>query len=51
VDFSGLKKGTFVLLAMGILVGLGKKMAECFLPLYLVALGGGSFSIGLAISI
>jgi len=50
VDFLALKKGMLVLLAMVILVGLGEKMAERFLPLYLVALGGGAFSIGLAIS-
>lgn len=36
-----------VLLAMVILVGLGEKMAERFLPLYMVALGGGAFSVGL----
>ncbi len=35
------------LLTMVILVGLGEKMAERFLPIYLVALGGGAFSIGL----
>ena len=47
VGFLGLKKSMLVLLAMVILVGLGEKMAERFLPLYLVALGGGAFSIGL----
>jgi len=47
VEFLGLKKNLLVLLAMVILVGLGEKMAERFLPLYLVALGGGAFSIGL----
>jgi len=46
-DFLGLKKNILVLLAMVILVGLGEKMSERFLPLYLVALGGGAFSIGL----
>jgi len=35
------------LLTMVVLVGLGEKMAERFLPLYLVALGGGAFSVGL----
>jgi MFS family permease len=45
--FLGLKKSILVLLTMVILVGLGEKMAERFLPLYLVALGGGAFSIGL----
>ena len=47
VNFLGLKKSMLVLLAMVILVGLGEKMAERFLPLYLVALGGGAFSVGL----
>jgi len=47
INFLGLKKSIFVLLAMVILVGLGEKMAERFLPLYLVALGGGTFSIGM----
>ncbi len=35
------------LLAMVILVGLGERMAERFLPIYLIALGGGAFSVGL----
>ncbi len=47
VGFLGLKKNMLVLLAMVILVGLGEKMAERFLPLYLVALGGGALSVGL----
>ena len=46
-DFLGLKKNMLALLIMVVLVGLGEKMAERFLPLYLVALGGGAFSIGL----
>ena len=46
-EFLGLKKNMIVLLIMVILVGLGEKMAERFLPLYLVALGGGAFSVGL----
>ncbi len=46
-DFLGLKKNMLVLLAMVILVGLGEKMAERFLPLYLIALGGGALSVGL----
>jgi hypothetical protein len=45
-DFFGLKKNIVALLAMVILVGLGEKMAERFLPLYLMALGGGAFSVG-----
>jgi len=46
-EFLGLKKSMVALLLMVILVGLGEKMAERFLPLYLIALGGGTFSIGL----
>lgn len=46
------RKGLFsptmiVMVAMVILVGTGEKMAERFLPLYLIALGGGSYAIGL----
>jgi MFS family permease len=47
IDFLGLKKSIVAVLAMVILIGLGEKMAERFLPLYLIALGGGTFSIGL----
>ncbi len=47
VEFLGLKKNIVALMVMVILVGLGEKMAERFLPLYLIALGGGAFSIGL----
>lgn len=46
-EFFGLKQNIVALLAMVILVGLGEKMAERFLPLYLLTLGGGVFSIGL----
>jgi MFS family permease len=47
IEFLGLKKNMLALLTMVILVGLGEKMAERFLPLYMVALGGGAFSVGL----
>ena len=46
-EFFGLKKSMVALLAMVILVGLGEKMAERFLPIYLMALGGGVLTIGL----
>jgi MFS family permease len=32
---------------MVILVGMGERLAERFLPMYLLALGGGAISIGL----
>jgi len=47
VEFLGLRRRIVALLAMVILVGLGEKMAERFLPLYLMALGGGAFAVGL----
>jgi MFS family permease len=46
-EFLGLKKDLVALLSMVVLVGLGEHMAERFLPLYLAALGGGAFSIGM----
>ena len=45
--FLGLKRNMVVLLAMVILVGLGEKMAERFLPIYILALGGSSVTVGL----
>ncbi len=46
-EFFGLRKSMVALLAMVVLVGLGEKMAERFLPIYLMALGGGALTIGL----
>jgi len=40
MEFLGLKKNMVAVLSMVIFVGLGEKMAERFLPLYLMALGG-----------
>jgi MFS family permease len=45
--FLGLERNILALMAMVILVGLGEKMAERFLPLYLMALGGGALSVGM----
>jgi len=45
--FLGLNRGIAGLLAMVILVGMGERMAERFLPIYLIALGGGAMSVGL----
>ncbi|MCU0519683.1 MAG: MFS transporter, partial [Anaerolineae bacterium] len=47
VEFLGLRRNIAALLTMVILVGMGEKMAERFLPIYLLALGGGTLSIGL----
>ena len=46
-EFFGLRKSMVALLAMVVLVGLGEKMAERFLPIYLMALGSGALTIGL----
>jgi MFS family permease len=45
-DFLGLRRSTVGMLCMVILVGMGERMAERFLPIYLIALGGGALSIG-----
>jgi MFS family permease len=46
-DFLGLRKSMVGLLGMVVLVGMGEKMAERFLPIYLLALGGGALTISL----
>ncbi len=45
--FLGLQRSIFGLLCMVILVGMGERMAERFLPIYLIALGGSVVSVGL----
>jgi len=40
------KPSMLTLLGVVILVGMGEKMAERFLPLYLIAMGGGILSVG-----
>lgn len=45
--FLGLQRSTIGVLAMVVLVGMGERMAERFLPIYLLALGGGALAIGL----
>jgi len=45
--FLGLRRSIVGMLSIVILVGMGERMAERFLPIYLLALGGGALSIGL----
>lgn len=45
-EFLGLRRSIVGLLSMAVLVGMGEHMAEQFLPLYLLALGGGFISVG-----
>ncbi|MBN1425272.1 MFS transporter [Candidatus Fermentibacteria bacterium] len=47
VEFLGLRRSMLGLLGMVVLVGMGEKMAERFLPIYLIALGGGPLVVGL----
>ncbi len=46
-DFLGLRRSIVGLLAMVILVGVGEKLAERFLPVYITALGGTALAVGL----
>lgn len=45
-EFLALERGILGLLVMVVLVGMGERMAERFLPIYLLALGGGIWSVG-----
>jgi MFS family permease len=45
--FLALQRSTVGVLAMVVLVGMGERMAERFLPIYILALGGGALAIGL----
>lgn len=47
IAFLGLRSGIVGLLGMVILVGMGEKMAERFLPLYMISLGSGIIAVGL----
>ena len=43
--FLGLRRSMAAMLAMVTLVGMGENMAERYLPVYLLALGGGALSV------
>ncbi|MEO5346499.1 MAG: MFS transporter [Magnetococcus sp. YQC-9] len=45
-SFLALRRETVGLLLLVVLVGLGERLAERFLPIYLMALGGGTWVIG-----
>lgn len=44
--FFGINSSIVSMLIMVILIGMGEKMAERFLPLYLIALGGSIYAVG-----
>jgi len=46
-SFLALQRSTVGVLAMVVLVGMGERMAERFLPIYIMALGGGALAVGL----
>lgn len=46
-EFLGLNKSIGSMLIMVILLGLGEKMGERFLPIYLIAIGGSAYAVGL----
>jgi len=46
-DFLALQRNTVALLAMVVLVGMGERMAERFLPIYILSLGGGVLAVGM----
>jgi MFS family permease len=46
-DFLALKRSTVGVLVMVVLILLGERMAERFLPIYLLALGGSALTVGL----
>ncbi len=46
-DFLALRPGTVGVLGMVVLVGMGERMAERFLPIYILALGGSALAVGL----
>ncbi|MBI2437938.1 MAG: MFS transporter [Lentisphaerae bacterium] len=45
-DFFALKRSMVAMLAMVVLIGVGEEMAERFLPIYMLALGGGILAVG-----
>jgi MFS family permease len=45
-NFFGINSSMASMLIMVILIGMGEKMAERFLPLYVIALGGSIYAVG-----
>jgi MFS family permease len=47
IEFLGLRRSIVGLLSVVILVGMGERMAERFVPLYLMVMGGGAMAVSL----
>ena len=45
--FLAIQRNTAGMLGMVVLIGMGERMAERFLPIYIIALGGGAIAIGM----
>ncbi|MEO5348544.1 MAG: MFS transporter [Magnetococcus sp. YQC-3] len=46
-EFLGLRRSMVGVLAMVVLVGMGERMADRFLPIYILAVGGSTLAIGM----
>ncbi|HIJ85594.1 MAG TPA: MFS transporter, partial [Magnetococcales bacterium] len=46
-EFLGLRRSILGMLTMVILVGMGERMADRFLPIYILAVGGGTLAVGM----
>jgi len=46
VNFFGINKNISAMIIMVVLIGIGEKMAERFLPLYILAIGGSNLAVG-----
>ena len=46
INFFGINKNITAMIIMVVLIGLGEKMAERFLPLYILAIGGSNLAVG-----
>ncbi len=46
LSFFGINKNITAMIIMVILIGIGEKMAERFLPLYILAIGGSNLAVG-----
>lgn len=44
--FFGLNRSMYTMLLMAVILGLGEKMGERFLPVYLLAIGGSAYAVG-----
>ena len=44
--FFGINTSMISMLLMAVVLGLGEKMGERFLPVYILAIGGTTFAVG-----